>query len=77
VNEDSYRYYAYLLRLWRTKYQGQWQWHASLESPHTGERQSFTDLEKCFTFLRELCSSQLSNEPVQGKELDKKKNGAD
>jgi hypothetical protein len=69
VNEESERYHAYLLRLWRARYQGQWQWRASLESPHTGERQSFTDLEKCFTFLRELCSSQAGEMPDPGKEL--------
>ena len=59
VDEESERYHAYLLRLWRAQYQGQWQWRASLESPHTGERQSFTDLEKLFAFLRERCEIQL------------------
>jgi hypothetical protein len=33
--------------------QGQWQWRASRESPYTGERQSFTNLEQLFAFLKE------------------------
>ena len=61
MNEESERYHAYLLRLWRAQYQGQWQWRASLESPHTGERQSFTGLEQCFAFLKERCEGK---EPV-------------
>lgn len=32
---------------------------ASLESPHTGERQSFTDLEQLFAFLSDQCESQI------------------
>jgi len=34
-NEESGVYHAYLLRLWRSEYQGRRQWRASLESPHT------------------------------------------
>ena len=40
-NEESGVYHAYLLRLWRSEYQGRRQWRASLESPHTVERQLF------------------------------------
>jgi hypothetical protein len=68
TNEEPVVYQAYLLRLWRTRYQGQWQWRASLESPHTGERQTFTSLEQCFAFLRERCSSQPAEIPEAGKE---------
>ena len=53
MNEESDVYHAYLLRLWRTLCQGQTQWRASLESPHTGEHQSFASLEQCFAYLRE------------------------
>ncbi len=53
MNEEPDIYHAYLLRLWRTQYQGQYQWRASLESPHTGEHQSFASLEQCFAYLRE------------------------
>jgi len=59
MSEEPNAYNAYLLRLWRTQSQGKWQWHASLESPHTGERQTFADLEQLFTFLRERCGSQI------------------
>ena len=60
MSDETHEYQAYLLRLWRSEHQGQWQWHASLESPHTGERQSFTGLEQLIAFLRERCESQIS-----------------
>ena len=63
MNDETHDYQAYLLRLWRSKSKGQWQWRASLESPHTGERQSFTGLEQCIAYLRELCSSREGNLP--------------
>jgi hypothetical protein len=69
MNEEPVIYHAYLLRLWRAQVQGQWQWRASLESPHTCERQSFTNLEQLFAFLRERCSSREANMPELGKEL--------
>jgi hypothetical protein len=55
---EDHDYQAYMLRIWRTTYQGQWQWHASLESPHTGERVSFTSLEQLFAFLKERCEGK-------------------
>jgi hypothetical protein len=58
MSDEPYSYHAYLLRLWRTEYQGQWQWHASLESPHTRERQLFSSLEQLFAFISELCEDQ-------------------
>jgi hypothetical protein len=58
MTEESGVYHAYLLRLWRVQYQGQTQWRASLESPHTGERQSFASLEQLFAFLSERCEGQ-------------------
>ncbi len=69
MSDEPYEYHAYMLRLWRTQWKGQWQWRASLESPSTGERQSFAGLEQCFAFLRDLCSSQASGMPQAGKEL--------
>jgi hypothetical protein len=59
MNDITHDYQAYMLRLWRTEYKGQWQWRASLESPHTGERQSFAVLDQLFAFLRERCESQI------------------
>jgi hypothetical protein len=55
MNEEANRYHAYLLRLWRAQYQGEWQWRASLESPHSGERHSFANLEQLFVYLKERC----------------------
>jgi hypothetical protein len=46
-------YQAYLLRLWRVRCQGRWQWHASIDNPHTGERQSFGTLAGFFHFLKD------------------------
>ncbi len=48
-------YVAYLLRLWRVNDNGESHqaiWRASLENPHTGERQGFASLEAVFGFLR-------------------------
>jgi len=77
MKEELNVYHAYMLRLWRTVYKGQWQWRTSLESPHTGERQSFTSLEQCFTFLRDLCNRQASDMPQAGKELQHEKSEAE
>jgi hypothetical protein len=73
MKDETHGYNAYMLRLWRTEYKGEWQWRASLESPHTGERQSFASLEQCFTFLRDLCGSQASDMTQAGKELQHEK----
>lgn len=59
MKDETYDYQAYMLRLWQSEYKGQWQWHASLESPHTGERQTFADLEQLFVFLSDQCKSQI------------------
>ena len=62
-------YYAYMLRLWRSESQGRRQWRASLESPHTGERQLFSDLGQLFDFLSEQCESQASGAGQEEKEV--------
>jgi hypothetical protein len=46
-------YLAYLLRLWQVNDDGKPVWRASLESPHTGERHGFANLEMLFAFLVE------------------------
>ncbi|MBN1484799.1 MAG: hypothetical protein JXA37_08765 [Chloroflexia bacterium] len=46
------RYQSYLLRLWRTQSDEQILWRASLESPGTGERHGFADLQELFHFLQ-------------------------
>jgi hypothetical protein len=63
MSDERDAYQAYLLRLWRVPYQGQWQWRASLESPRTGERQLFTGLERLFAYLSEKCDSQVPLTP--------------
>jgi hypothetical protein len=49
---------TYLLRLWRIRCGGKWQWRASVRSPQAAERRSFAGLEQCFSFLREQCEEQ-------------------
>ena len=46
-------YISYLLRVWQTSDKERVAWRASLESPHTGERIGFADLDKLFAFLRQ------------------------
>jgi hypothetical protein len=46
-------YLAYMLRMWRVDTEEGIAWRASVESPHTGERQGFASLETLFAFLTE------------------------
>jgi hypothetical protein len=46
-------YLSFLLRLWQVKQNGSLVWMASLESPLTGERRSFPNLESFFIYLQE------------------------
>ena len=59
MSDEADGYQTYLLRLWRAKCRGEWQWRASLESPHTGERQWFANLEQAFAYLDEQCDRQV------------------
>lgn len=63
-------YQTYLLRLWRAQRASRWQWHASLESPSTGERRGFATLEELCTHLRvslDELDNQIANvEPLAG-----------
>jgi hypothetical protein len=63
MSDEPDAYQAYLLRRWRVSCQGKWQWRASLESPRTGERQSFAGLEQLFAFLSERCEGQAATSP--------------
>jgi len=58
MSDEPDAYQTYLLHLWRVRYQGQWQWRASIESRRTGERQVFAGLEQLLTFLGERCDGQ-------------------
>lgn len=46
-------YLSYLLRLWETSDGEKEVWHASVEHPGTGERQSFADIPALFEFLQQ------------------------
>ena len=63
MSDEPDAYQSYLLRLWRAKRKGEWQWYASIESPSTGERQWFASLAQCFAFLREECDRQVPQPP--------------
>jgi hypothetical protein len=58
MTTEQQRYLAYMLRLWQVSSDGEPIWRASLESPHTGERHSFANLELLFAFLEEQKGSQ-------------------
>jgi hypothetical protein len=51
MSDEPNSYQTYLLRLWRARCQGSWQWRASLESPSTGERHTFGTLDALSNYL--------------------------
>lgn len=51
------KYMAFLLRLWRENETTPWR--ATLENPHTGVRQGFSDPKSLFTFLQNLISGSI------------------
>ncbi|MCP4538325.1 MAG: hypothetical protein GY832_14405 [Chloroflexi bacterium] len=59
-------YLAYMLRLWKTNTGKGPAWRASLESPHTGERQGFVDLETLFAFLKEKTDNKSQSDTMGG-----------
>jgi hypothetical protein len=59
-------YLAYMLRMWQVNDGGDSVWRASVESPHTGERHGFANLELLFAFLEEK-----TGELAQGEEQTK------
>ena len=61
MSDEPDAYQTYVLRLWRAKCEGQWQWRASLESRRTGERQVFAGLRQLFVFLSERCEGEAEN----------------
>ena len=58
MTDQQPRYLAYMLRLWKTRTGGEQVWRASLESPHTGDRHGFANLQVLFTFLKEQTGGQ-------------------
>jgi hypothetical protein len=53
MGEKEPGYVSYLLRLWQAWRGGALIWHASLESPTTGERRGFASLADLFTCLEQ------------------------
>ena len=51
MSDERRRYVSYLLRLWQTRREGALVWHASLESPTTGERWGFASLAELYAYL--------------------------
>ena len=64
----SSRYLAYMLRLWQVERQGQPEWRASLESPHTGERLGFANVAQLLAFLREKTNPRFTNDENENSE---------
>ena len=64
MSTEPGRYLAYMLRLWQVGGGDEPTWRALLESPHTGERRGFADLETLFEFLREQTESQPLSQAV-------------
>jgi hypothetical protein len=58
MSDEPDAYQTYILRLWRARCHGEWQWRVSLESPYKGERLWFTGLESLFVYLNEQCDRQ-------------------
>ena len=58
VTTEQQRYFAYMLRLWQVSSDRDPIWRASVESPHSGERHGFTNLERLFAFLEEQTGGQ-------------------
>ena len=58
MTDQQPRYLAYMLRLWEARTGGEQVWRVSLESPHTGERHGFANLQVLFAFLKEQTRGQ-------------------
>jgi hypothetical protein len=58
------RYFSYLLRLWETSDDGEPVWRASLESPGSGQRRGFANLQDLFNFLHEQMTQANPDAPA-------------
>ena len=58
-------YLSYLLRLWMVEATDGTRWRASLESPITGERLGFQDLEALFTYLEWITQDPFALQPLR------------
>ena len=59
-------YLSYLLRVWQPSNEGTVAWRASLESPRTGQRIGFADLDKLFAFLRQQTGAAYDSSDKDG-----------
>jgi hypothetical protein len=59
MSDEPDAYQTYLLHLWRARCQGKWQWRASIENPHSGERHAFASLEQLFAYLSDKCELEV------------------
>ncbi len=59
---DKPLYLAYLLRLWQVRREGHLLWRVSLESPHTGERWGFADIDQLLAFLRMKTEAEITGD---------------
>jgi hypothetical protein len=62
MSTEQQHYLAYMLRLWQVSSDGKPIWRASLESPHSGERHGFANLETLLAFLEEQTGGQPKRE---------------
>ncbi|MBN2006197.1 MAG: hypothetical protein JXA21_22770 [Anaerolineae bacterium] len=61
-------YLSFLLRLWQTQDRGHSVWRASLESPKTGDRLGFANLQELMIFLERQTASQENTSNQKSKE---------
>lgn len=71
VSRERRGYISYLIRLWQIRSAGELIWRASLESPSTGERWGFANLEDLFDFLQR----QTGPAPDSGQAVDQIRGG--
>ena len=65
MSTEQQHYLAYMLRLWQVSSDGEPIWRTFLESPHTGERHGFANLELLFAFL----DTQTGGQPKRKEQL--------
>lgn len=71
TDHESDGYQAYLLRLWRARCRGRWQWRVSVENPFSGERHGFRTLAELFTFLEDKTREETPRGGVEGQDVDR------
>lgn len=70
-DHESDGYQAYLLRLWRARCRGRWQWRVSIEDPGSGERHGFRTLAQLCAFLQDRARQEIPGSGVEGQDVDR------